>query len=831
LLKRYVLTLGIIFFIILSAIAPSSYGNVIKTINSRNESNILYVGGIGPGNYTKIQDAIDNSSINNTVFVYDDSSPYYENVVIDKSISLIGEDRNTTVIDGSGNSDVVKTTADSVLLSFFTIQNSGNNHTDAGIHIFSDYNIIRGNNIFHNDEGIFIQNSNNTLITSNNMSSNDYGLWLSDQSSNNTVISNIFNYNVWRGIYIDESGYNIFSNNDISDNGNGIYLIKSDNNYLINNIITNNWYGIDLISSCSNSILNNTFLNDDLYVFDSYQNKIFNNTVDNKPLVYLEDESDIIIDKIVGQIIIINCINITVQNQQLSNLVHSIVVWESKFCTISENSIINNYYGIVIYNSSNNCIIDNNISNNRYGIVFDYSGDNNSIIKNIISNNTDGVSILNIDNTTLIARNNFSKNRFGIHVYKSKNTLILNNSFSMDFIGIYLFFKSNNNTINSNNFINCDDGIWIRLVTDNIICENRIISSESDGIGIWILGSYYNLVSNNTIKGCFISIDIGNSYNNTILDNIFFKGGISVQNSFQNIVSSNIINDKPLVYLEEKSKINIEDAGQVILIKCNNIFIENQNLSNTFIGVELWESNFCNILNNTLSNNHHGLYILNSHNINISNNNILNYYSFGINSYSSNDNTYFKNNIHIENEVIKNIVFPYKTMTAIDTAFHKLNLEELRSYYNSFSYDIINDIAQSDIHPYLFYKDISSNSSKGISIISCINNIILENKIQKNQEGIFFEDSSSCLIKQNNFKKNDRGIYFDSSSQNKIIQNNFIKNKNHAFFIDSKNIWIGNYWNRPRFLPKFVIGRILFYSLSIPWFDIDWNPVKNPYNI
>ncbi|GAH12836.1 unnamed protein product, partial [marine sediment metagenome] len=60
----------------------------------------LYVGGSGAGNYTKIQDAIDDANDGDTVFVFDDSSPYYENVMVDKSISLIGENKETTIIDG-----------------------------------------------------------------------------------------------------------------------------------------------------------------------------------------------------------------------------------------------------------------------------------------------------------------------------------------------------------------------------------------------------------------------------------------------------------------------------------------------------------------------------------------------------------------------------------------------------------------------------------------------------------------------------------------------------------------------------------------------------------
>ena len=60
----------------------------------------LYVGGVNPGNYSKIQDAINDSVDGDTVYVFDDSSPYYENIIVDKSINLIGEDKNTTVIHG-----------------------------------------------------------------------------------------------------------------------------------------------------------------------------------------------------------------------------------------------------------------------------------------------------------------------------------------------------------------------------------------------------------------------------------------------------------------------------------------------------------------------------------------------------------------------------------------------------------------------------------------------------------------------------------------------------------------------------------------------------------
>ena len=69
---------------------------------STSSGHWLYVGGRGPGNYTKIQDAINDSSDGDTVFVFDDSAPYFESLIINKSITLLGENQNTTIIDGTG---------------------------------------------------------------------------------------------------------------------------------------------------------------------------------------------------------------------------------------------------------------------------------------------------------------------------------------------------------------------------------------------------------------------------------------------------------------------------------------------------------------------------------------------------------------------------------------------------------------------------------------------------------------------------------------------------------------------------------------------------------
>ena len=97
----------------------------------------IYVDSKGTKEYTSIQEAIDNAPENYTVFVY--AGTYYENIYINKSVDLKGQDKLTTIIDGNNTDDVIFVDEGGrVNISGFTIQNSGPNeytNPDAGIDI------------------------------------------------------------------------------------------------------------------------------------------------------------------------------------------------------------------------------------------------------------------------------------------------------------------------------------------------------------------------------------------------------------------------------------------------------------------------------------------------------------------------------------------------------------------------------------------------------------------------------------------------------------------------------------------------------------------------
>jgi len=274
-LIRKGLVLGIIVLFVGVSVIPSTVGiNEEKQSSSENKTsfmgfnsrgNILYVGGNGTGNYSKIQDAINNASHGDTVFVY--NGTYYENVIINKTINLTGENRNNTIIDGGGIGDVVYISAEKVNISRFTIQNSGNSgypDCDSGIKIKSEYNNISSNLIKNNCRGIWIHANNNTIadnyvtlstnqgieiylsrnntIVGNNVSSNTKAGIQSDGSSNNIITSNIVTSNNWHGIFIDDhSNSNTIIGNNISSHDTGIYIHDfSDSNIIYHNNLINN---------------------------------------------------------------------------------------------------------------------------------------------------------------------------------------------------------------------------------------------------------------------------------------------------------------------------------------------------------------------------------------------------------------------------------------------------------------------------------------------------------------------------------------------------------------------------------------------------------------
>jgi len=244
-----------------------------------------------------IQEGIDYARDGNIIYVY--IGVYYENVVLDKSIELIGENKDSTLIDGSGL-DTVLVTAEDVKISGFTIQNTNKDYPDEcrGIVIYSNNIIIFENIIKNNKHGIVFNNNSNIEISKNQFVDNNWAIVT--MSSHNAVISNnIIIYNENEDDYVHHSGLAIYESTgfSITDNlitsDDGLTLLiefTSDSSILQNNItgsfcgiilrgcnniiisennIENNRHGIELATSANVEIIRNNFIGNNLHAFFS----------------------------------------------------------------------------------------------------------------------------------------------------------------------------------------------------------------------------------------------------------------------------------------------------------------------------------------------------------------------------------------------------------------------------------------------------------------------------------------------------------------------------------------------------------------------------------
>jgi parallel beta-helix repeat protein len=208
--------------------------------------------------------------------VYATSSIYLENVTIDKTLTVIGEDRNTTIIDARGNESVVLVDGASyVNVSGFAVTNASNgfylNNSNYcviydnnitintyGINLTRSFNnTINNNTIFNNKYGIHLDESNDTHISKNNVhNSTQAGYWASE-SYNVTIEYNLIVYNNAGGRMYNSSF--LMQYNNISHNKVGIAEVEYSIGFICNNTITyNNISGIENVYNSNATIDNNT---------------------------------------------------------------------------------------------------------------------------------------------------------------------------------------------------------------------------------------------------------------------------------------------------------------------------------------------------------------------------------------------------------------------------------------------------------------------------------------------------------------------------------------------------------------------------------------------
>ena len=341
-MKKIIIT-GIISLVFLSSIIITTDVNKGRDPSeSTSKANVLYVGGGGPGNYSTIQEAIDDAMHGDYIYVF--SGLYHENVELHKRVTLTGEHENTTCINGSQQGCTITVTSENAVIEHFTIVGGGFDTDDftnffrAGIRITGSNTTIRHNIFRENCLGISGVRVSNLTITNNIFMEDGIGF---------TAYENDGRPELKREYFI-----HTIQNNTV--NGKPFYYLVNQQDLVIESCDI----GQLLLVNCSNcSIKNISISNTDWGLVFAF------------------------------------CNHCLMEHCSVCN--NSLALWTlaSNNNIFQFNTISNNYHrGIVIdYNSNRNKVLFNSVSSTFCGVEIEWWSNANLIAKNNFkSNNVSG---------------------------------------------------------------------------------------------------------------------------------------------------------------------------------------------------------------------------------------------------------------------------------------------------------------------------------------------------------------------------------------------------------------------------------------------------------
>lgn len=638
-----------------------------------------------------------------------------------------------------------------------------------GIHIMNSnvYFRIENCTIYNFLHGIQLGYVSNGTLSNNNCSFIDgYGI-LVRNSNNNSIIENIASYNSW-GIGLVFCDENIISENNVSHNGEGISLVGN-NNEISNNICIENIEGIYLSSCYNNTVSYNAVINNSngLRILGHYNN-ISENKLNNNGRYGLNIESHP---------------DMNMKNSSY-NLISGNNISDSRYGILlsgRNNSLSQNLMdkcGLILYDSSgeydNNYLLEDIVSHsidtsnlvngnpiyyykneiNLNPVNYSDAGQlilincKNSLIENLnISNGSSGISLYHCSKITIKTNNIFNHRDWGLALYYCNNSIIVDNSLvDNDVTGIILE-NCNFSKISDNTVFNNQNGISLYGIGNNV-SSNRVNQNEYTGISC---RGEYNLLFNNSLNSSIYGVTVSGK-NHTLKKNLMKECGIrtSYLNPLSEITShtidtTNLVNGKPLYYYVNETGLGVSDfinAGQIILINCNNSQVVNLDLSNGSLGITLYYCFHNTLMNNNVSyNNFYGIFMIESGDCTITGN-FMNNCETGIYLSYSNDNKIFGNNLN--NNIRKHGSHLKEGSGIYVISSHRNQVLDNNINNNNFGLNFEGDCSNNIISG----NNINNNSYSGIKIrggVGGVGNEISKNTIMYNSEDLFLGFQSNAV--------------------------------------------------------------------------------------
>lgn len=560
--------------------------------------------------------------------------------------------------------------------------------------------------------GIQVENSKNLNITGCRTTMNKYGVYMTG-TSEVTLSTNRATSNVQQGMYIENCNNFTILGSMFDDNvDSGLYIRDSER---IN------------ISTC-------TFLRNNASGLHTY-----------------------------------NVRNLTIiQNEMSYNNLNGIIFDSAMNCTAANNNISANDEGILISSSLQLVIANNSFTNCTIRFVMDRSWFYGHDIP--ASNKVNGRPLIYVYN-----QNNMSPGLFsgagGAIVVNCTNSTISNMEITRQSVGLQIT-DSANLTVSNLSVSGCTAAGIHTTFSTNITVKDSIFSSNKESIN-FNEQTIRSTIKNNTIWTSEYGILMRDTISTSVQDNHLFGCGIWVEGSdhayhwLQSISTSNRVNNKVVYYYVNQTGLrpqHFTNAGQIILINCNNSILQDCNVSNTSVGVFIY----------------------------LGGNNSLSKVDASFNTVAGLDNRYAASTRIDECKFTDNgkhgVIFLWSDKSTMARSIISRNKLE----------GIILGVTENSM---IDNNTISSNQD-GVRFIISSHNVMMRNVITYNTRyGIQFESGNNNSASRNYIAGNgDTGIKIEAGAQTtRVFWNVISQNHVHeAYSLNSNSLWEfggrGNFW-------------------------------------
>lgn len=407
----------------------------------------------------------------------------------------------------------------------------------------SHENRIIGNDLLSNGrDGLKLEDSNDNIVDDNSASLNSgRGAYLirshGNIITNQTVLSN--------GIYglsLYQSKNNTVRDNHIQNHSGGIQLYESTGNNVVekNSVVNNSYYGISVSSTkgarfSGNVLVNNGFHFSGEHVEDWNSHSIdTSNTVNGDPVQYWSNAIGGTIPSGAGQVILANCTDVAVENQNVTNNSFGIQIAFSSAIRLENVSTSLGWGGILFYFVNHSAIVRSQVFNTRFGIRLHHSH-HNLIDGTGASHNEEGIYLRDSNNNLISNNTAILNSRMGFKLMTAYENILVGNTASNNLGDGFWVYGGVQNLMSGNTaFNNSAHGFSLQGCTDNKVINNHI----SHNLGYGLLTSFCSdtlIFHNNFIDNTYQSQDNFSAWGSTY-DNGYPSGG----NYWSNYTGSDI---------------------------------------------------------------------------------------------------------------------------------------------------------------------------------------------------------------------------------------------------------------------------------------------------